>query len=259
VNSASLSKAKSRSGNPALIAVKALVTGNFICCFHSRQSRMDPIAHPINLGHPQKDSMKNLQDIICQIKKLEKELYEELQRKQEDFYYNIQGRKVRFEAAARRRHKALMTHVPIYLIHAGFRNILTIPFIWICLPPALLMDLSVSIFQRVCFPIYEILRVRRSDYIVIDRHSLAYLNLIEKVNCVYCGYFNCLLAYVREIAARTEQYWCPIKHARRVANLHSRYKYYLEYGDAEGYKNDFREIRSAGFQDLKEKETNAQP
>jgi hypothetical protein len=196
--------------------------------------------------------MKNLQNIIEQIKRLEKELSEELQKKQEEFFYNIQGRKVRFEEAARRRHKALMTHVPAYLIHARLRNILTVPFIWACFPPAVIMDLAVSIFQAVCFPIYKIPKIRRSDYIVIDRHSLAYLNWIEKINCAYCGYFTGLIAYIQEIAARTEQYWCPIKHARRVASLHSRYTRYLEYGDAMGYKDDFREIRN-DFSDLEEK------
>jgi len=196
--------------------------------------------------------MRNLQDIIEQIKNLEKELYAELQKKQEEFFYNIQGKKVRFEEAARRRHKALMTHVPVYLLHARFRNLLTIPFVWACFPPALLMDMAVSFYQFICFPIYEIPKVRRSDYIVIDRHSLAYLNLIEKINCVYCGYFNGLIAYTQEISARTEQYWCPIKHARRMANLHSRYKNYLEYGDASGYKNDLDNIRN-DFNDLKEK------
>ncbi|MCK4837194.1 MAG: hypothetical protein KAS94_00240 [Desulfobulbaceae bacterium] len=193
--------------------------------------------------------MRNLQDLIAQIKNLEKELFEELQKKQDEFFYNIKGKKVRFEKAARRQHKSLMTHVPTYLLHARLRNILTVPFIWACLFPALLMDLTVSAFQAACFPIYGIPKVKRSDYIVIDRHSLAYLNIIEKVNCLYCSYFNGLIGYVQEIAARTEQYWCPIKHARRVANINSRYKKYLEYGDAEAYKNKFQEIRR-DFEDL---------
>jgi hypothetical protein len=193
--------------------------------------------------------MKNLQKIIEQIKALESELYEELQKKQDEFYYSIKGRKVRFEEAARRRHKTLMTHVPDYLIHARFRNILTLPFIWACLVPALFMDLIVSTYQQVCFPIYRIPKVSRSDFIVIDRHSLAYLNLIERINCVYCGYFNGLIGYVQEIAARTEQYWCPIKHARRVASLHSRYRKFFEYGDGEAYKKEFRKIRD-DFEDL---------
>lgn len=193
--------------------------------------------------------MKNLQDLIAQIKNLEKELFEELQKKQDEFFYNIQGKKVRFEKAARRHHKSLMTHLPTYLLHARLRNILTVPFIWACLPPALLMDLTVSAFQAACFPIYGIPKVKRSDYVVIDRHSLAYLNIIEKVNCFYCGYFNGLNGYVQEIAARTEQYWCPIKHARRVASINSRYKKYLEYGDAEAYRNELDEIRK-DFGDL---------
>jgi len=36
-------------------------------------------------------------------------------------------------------------------------------------------------------------------------------------------YENGLAGYFREIAARTEQYWCPIKHARRIKAAHGRY------------------------------------
>lgn len=193
--------------------------------------------------------MKKLQDLIEQIKLLEKELYEEIQKKQEEFYYNIKGKKVRFEKAVRRQHKTLVTHIHTYLFHSRIRNILSIPFIWSGLFPALFLDLVLSLFQAVCFTLYRIPKVKRSDYIIIDRHSLAYLNLIEKMNCVYCGYFGGLISYVQEIAARTEQYWCPIKHARRVGSIHSRYKKFMEYGDAEKYKTDLEEIRN-DFRDL---------
>ena len=64
----------------------------------------------------------------------------------------------------------------------------------------------------------------------MDRRKLAYLNSIEKFNCVYCEYVNGLIAYVQEIAGRTEQYWCPIKHAMRVKSMHSRYRHFLDYG-----------------------------
>ena len=193
--------------------------------------------------------MKNLQDLIEQIKLLEKELYVEIQKKQEEYFYIIKGKKVRFEKAARRHHKALVTHIHTYLLRSKVRNILSIPFIWACLFPALFMDLVLSIFHTVCFTLYKIPKVKRSEYIVIDRHSLAYLNVIEKLNCVYCGYVTGLLAYVQEIVSRTEQYWCPIKHARRVANIHSRYKNFVEYGDAEKYKNELANIRN-DFSDL---------
>lgn len=49
---------------------------------------------------------------------------------------------------------------------------------------------------------------------------LSYLNAIEKLNCVYCGYGNGVIAYGREIIARTEQFWCPIKHASKAAGEH---------------------------------------
>jgi hypothetical protein len=196
--------------------------------------------------------MNRLQELVEQIKKLEKELYAELQKKQDEFYYQIKGRRVYFEDATRRYHKTLVLRLDTYLREARFLNILTTPFIWGCLLPALFLDLAVSIFHSLCFRVYKIPLVKRSDYIVIDHQSLTYLNLIEKLNCLYCGYFNGLIGYVQEIAARTEQFWCPIKHARKMAGLHSRYHKFLEYGDAEGFRNRLGEIRR-DFQDLDEK------
>jgi hypothetical protein len=86
-------------------------------------------------------------------------------------------------------------------------------------------------------------RVPRRRYFAIDRHKLAYLNGIEKVNCTFCSYTNGLIAYVREVAARTEQYWCPIKHARAIPVPHSRYHLFFDYGDAARYRRDFGALR----------------
>lgn len=183
------------------------------------------------------------------MKKLEQELLQEIEKKEAEFYYQVIGKKVRFEAEARKQHRAMMLRISRYLAEAPLLNILTAPLIWVILIPALFLDLTVTIFQAVCFRVYGIPRVKRQRYIVIDHQSLAYLNLIEKFNCVYCGYFNGLIAYVREVAARTEQYWCPVKHARRIASMHSRYGKFLEYGDAEGYRRQLEEIRR-DFKDL---------
>ena len=46
-----------------------------------------------------------------------------------------------------------------------------------------------------CFPIYGIPRMRRSDDLVFDREDLHYLNAIEKFNCFYCSYGNGGAAY----------------------------------------------------------------
>jgi hypothetical protein len=95
-----------------------------------------------------------------------------------------------------------------------------------------------------CFPVYGIPRVRRRDYLAFDRGQLAYLNAIEKLNCAYCSYANGLLAYVREIASRTEEYWCPIKHARRVLGVHPRYGRFVDYGDGDAYRHDLERLRA---------------
>jgi hypothetical protein len=78
---------------------------------------------------------------------------------------------------------------------------------------------------------------------VVDRHRLAYLNTIEKLNCVYCGYGNGVIAYAHEVIARTEQYWCPIRHARRVHGAHERYPDFFDYGDAEAYRSGRARLR----------------
>jgi len=114
--------------------------------------------------------------------------------------------------------------------------ILSSPLIYGCVVPFLTLDLAVALYQSVCFPIYGIPKVQRNDYLVFDRGRLAYLNVVEKVACVYCSYANGLLAYITEIAARTEQHFCPIKHARRNLQSHSRYAHMLPYGDARAYR-----------------------
>ncbi|MBW6519987.1 MAG: hypothetical protein K0A99_03110 [Desulfoarculaceae bacterium] len=194
-----------------------------------------------------------LQQLIATIKKLENELSQEINKKEAEFRYQIQGKKIRFDQEIKRQHKLVATRISRYVKEAELHNIFTIPFIWACLIPALFLDAFVSLFQAVCFPIYKIPKVKRSSYIVIDRHALSYLNTIEKLNCIYCGYFNGLIAYIHEIAGRTEQYWCPIKHARRTSGFHSRYSRFLEYGDAEGYRQEINKVRHA-FEDLQTSE-----
>ncbi len=117
--------------------------------------------------------------------------------------------------------------------------------------PFILLDIFLAFFQGLCFPIYGIPKVNRSDYVIFDRGRLKYLNLLERLNCAYCSYANGLSGYLAEVAARTEQHWCPIKHARRLRAPHSRYSHFFDYGDAERYhrdveiaRNDFVDLRS---------------
>ncbi len=194
--------------------------------------------------------MNKLEDIIKKIKILENELALEMHKKGDEFYYTIRGKKVYFEESIKKKHKDFAINIIHYILNASLLNILSIPIILSCLIPAIFMDLVVSIYHSSCFRIYGIPRVNRSDYIIIDHHKLNYLNFIQKINCIYCSYFSGLIGYVQEIAFRTEQYWCPIKHSRKMAVIHSRCKDFLEYGDADAYKERYQNIRK-DFDDLR--------
>jgi len=200
--------------------------------------------------HPLEFKMEDkLQSLLEKMRRLEHELLVEIEKKEQEFFYEIREKKVHFEEEIKREHQKLLKKIRHYLRDAKVLNILTAPVIWFCLVPMVFMDLVISLYQFVCFPVYGIPKVRREDYVVMDRHYLRYLNIIERINCLYCGYFNGVAGYVREIAGRTEQYWCPIKHARKVKSFHSRYKNFFDYGDGEGYRKRVEEIRRA-FDDL---------
>ena len=129
------------------------------------------------------------------------------------------------------------------MLGGDLATFLAAPLIYSTLIPFLVLDAWVTVYQAVCFRAWDIRRVRRRSYLALDRHKLTYLNGLEKLNCLYCSYVNGLTAYVREVAARTEQYWCPIKHARKVRDTHQRYPGFIEYGDAGGYRKRLSALR----------------
>ena len=165
-------------------------------------------------------------------------------------FYELRKGKVWFSKAIQQEHKKLKTSLVRYVLHSRFFAILTAPFIYACIIPFVLLDLFISTYQSVCFPVYGIPKARRRDYMAIDRNKLRYLNAVEGLNCMYCSYANGLLAYVVEIAGRTEQHWCPIRHARRIQHAHDRYSHFLPYGDAAAYRKKVEEVR-CDFNDLK--------
>jgi hypothetical protein len=184
-----------------------------------------------------------LDDLRVQIAQLEHELDEDLRAARGRWRYRIEAGRVRFEREARLAQKRLKQGVPAFLRDSHPLNIVTAPIIYSLLLPIALIDGWVSVYQIVCFPAYGIARVPRSAYIVIDRHHLAYLNGIEKLNCVFCSYANGVFAYVREVAGRTEQYWCPIRHAKRTRAPHTHYREFVEFGDAAAYKRELPRLR----------------
>lgn len=132
-----------------------------------------------------------------------------------------------------------------YLRNVKFSSYLVSPIIYVQIIPFLLLDIFITIYQLINFSIYKIDKVERRNYIILDHHKLTYLNSLEKLNCLYCSYINGLIGYVREIASRSEQYFCPIRHASKQLGGHSRYHLFTNYGDAEGYREKLPKIRNS--------------
>jgi hypothetical protein len=122
-------------------------------------------------------------------------------------------------------------------------HLFSMPFIWLPLPALILFDIAGEIYQAVCFPIYGIEKVKRSEYILImDRTKLPYLNWAEKIGCMYCGYANGFLLYAKEIAGRTEKYWCGIKHEEIPGfkpQAEQTEKCFAKFGDEKDFKDKY--------------------
>jgi hypothetical protein len=184
-----------------------------------------------------------LNDLLKRLRQLEEEFEQQIDAQRAAFCYQLEKGRVVFEQNVIAEHLQVKTGLIRFLRGSTIGCLLLSPFIYFLIFPLLLLDLSVWLFQVVCFLVWGIERVRRSDYIHLDRRHLSYLNGIEKLNCEFCGYANGLISYVQEVAGRTEQYWCPIKHALRTKSAHRRYRNFLEYGDTAEFRARLEHFR----------------
>ena len=182
---------------------------------------------------------QHVEELLARVRALQEEIEAEYLESREELARKRQALAGEFLRQQRRYKVGLFR----YLRRTRLLVALTSPVIYLGWIPFLLMDLFVTLYQAICFPVYRIPKVRRADYLVFDRERLPYLNLLERFNCFYCAYGNGIAAYTREVAARTEQYWCPIKHARRVRQAHERYPLFFDHGDAEGYRAGLGRLR----------------
>ena len=174
-------------------------------------------------------------ELTRRIRALEAQVAVEQAKRRIGLRFGLEQGKARFEEEVLRLHKETRTSLGRYVRNATPMIVLTAPFIYALVIPLLLLDVCVTIYQAVCFPIY----------LIFDRRHLPYLNALEKLNCAYCSYANGLVAYVGEIAARTEAYWCPIKHARKLITAHAHYSYFAEFGDAQAYRQTMAALEPA--------------
>jgi hypothetical protein len=191
---------------------------------------------------------KSIDDLLARIRSLQEQLEEEYRKSREDF----EARRREIADELIRQQRRYRIGLFRFLARTRLLVMLTSPIIYLGWIPFLLMDLFVTVYQAICFPVYRIPKVIRSDFMVFGREDLPYLNAIEKFNCLYCSYGNGVAAYTREVAARTEQYWCPIKHARRIQGAHDRYPQFFEYGDAEAFRQGLNRLRKQYGEDESE-------
>jgi hypothetical protein len=185
-----------------------------------------------------------LEDLLSRLRQIESDFEQTIDARRAAFRYRLSRGRVVFEEAALAEQRRVKVGMMKFLRESATGALLLVPFVYLLIVPLALLDFFVWIYQRVCFPVWRLEPVKRADYIVLDRHRLAYLNAAQKLNCVYCGYANGLIAYVQEVAALSEQYWCPIKHAVRVKGAHRHYRTFLEYGDFDNVQERIEAFRS---------------
>lgn len=180
---------------------------------------------------------------VARIRESDRDLVRGLHEQQRRWRYRVPRGRVWLDSEVTRAHKGFRQSIPAFVRQGSLLNLLATPVIYSLVIPLVLLDAWVTLYQWTCFPVFGVARVPRRPYFVVDRHKLAYLNAIEKAHCLYCSYATGVLAYAREVAACTEHYWCPIKHARQIPQAHPRYRHYFAYGDAAGYRLGLTTLR----------------
>jgi hypothetical protein len=188
--------------------------------------------------------MSQLKKLTEKLDELNKALSREYARMAEKYGFSIQKRTVKFLKEFRERNKKFKIPVWKYVIPTHIRHVLSLPFIYVMIVPAVILDIFVTIYNWTAIPLYRIPRVKRSEYIVYDRQFLSYLNVVQKINCVYCTYVNGLFAYASEIGARTERYWCPIKAAHKPKAHHGWYSDFADYGSPQEWEEKFNDSKA---------------
>ncbi|MFA6105380.1 MAG: hypothetical protein WC725_02150 [Patescibacteria group bacterium] len=185
-----------------------------------------------------------IKKILAKIEEMNEALKKEYARLAEQYGFSFNKKRVVFIEQFKLRNKSFKIPTWRYAIPQDIRHLLSLPFIYVMIFPLLILDFFLTIYNLVALPLYRIPRVKRKDHFVFDRKFLDYLNLIQKVNCLYCSYGNGLFSYGSEIAARTERYWCPIKAARRPPQSHNWYKDFADYGNPEEWKEKFNDEKA---------------
>jgi len=184
-----------------------------------------------------------IKEMIEEIETMKKKLGDEIVKEEEYINYEIHNGYIEFEKEISDRQKQNMMYLWDWFREIPLIQLLSAPVVYMMIVPAVMLDMMLFVYQNVVSRVFKIKFGKRSDYIVFDRQYQRYLNVIEKLNCVYCAYFNGVMQYASAIAGRTELYFCPIKHAKKIAYTHEYYHAFLPYGDGDEYQKKLKELR----------------
>ncbi|MFT6589714.1 MAG: hypothetical protein ACI9I0_000224 [Rhodoferax sp.] len=126
-----------------------------------------------------------INEILAQMAALREKLRSIMYAQKSRMFFQIKGKHITFEPTVKTAHHQRKNNFFRWLIKSRTQNLITRPISYSIVLPLMLLDLCVSFYQWSCLPIYGITKVRRSDYIVIDRHHLEFLNFIEKFHCTH--------------------------------------------------------------------------
>ena len=180
--------------------------------------------------------------LLWDIQQKKNELWEEYAQLKIKYWFKLEGQRVIFNSEAKQRNKFFKKSLMETIFTAQIREIFSIPFIYMMIFPTLILDICLIIYQYTAFKLYNIPLVSRKEYIIYDRKVLDYLNILQKLHCMYCSYVNGVFQYAVEIGGRTEKYWCPIKNASKKSGEHDWEKYFADYWDPEGFKKVFHSV-----------------
>ncbi len=184
-----------------------------------------------------------IREIMEEIESMKVKLRDEIAEQESHISYEIHNGYVKFEKDVLEKQKENMKNLLEYFREVPLVHFLTAPLIYAMVIPAVVLDVILFIYQQIVFRVFKFTLLKRSDYIVYDRQYLGYLNPVEKINCLYCSYFNGLMHYASAISGRTELYFCPIKHAKKIVYQHDHYNDFLAYGDEDEYQKRLEELR----------------
>ena len=123
--------------------------------------------------------MSRLQELMQEIRELEERVATEISREAKEFGYTIRNGRIAFSNELLEQHGAASKRIRHYLSECSWIALAVAPVVYSLIIPVVLFDIFIWFYQTICFPIYRLPKVRRSEYIAIDRQHLQYLNLLS--------------------------------------------------------------------------------